>query len=206
MGRTLRRRQIALRRSSTPFSRRSGSAGGATGAGRTSWRAARRPRSPRRAPNRSSQSPSSAIGMAPAGNWAPNPSRASSGHPIALRTWSGANTSSPSGSTGSMIAPSLSSRSATKSRNAPMASPSRRLEILPEQLVVECLGPLMLPACGLEPLAKRAEGLGAGVVGRLQPRFQHQVRELAFLLKAAENGTNLAHDQLEHRDLFLQQG
>ena len=63
----------------------------------------------------------------------------------------------------------------------------------------------MLPAGVVEPPAERVERLGAGGLRRLQPCLEHQVGELALLLQAAEDGADLADDQLEHRDLLFEQ-
>ena len=124
---------------------------------------------------------------------------------MAARRGSGASTSSPSGSTGSMAAPSLSSMSATKSRKAPIVRPHAVSKSSPNSFSSSALASSCCWRACFEPLAKRLEGLQTGCLGLPQPRVQHQVGELALLLEAAEDGADLADDQLEHRDLFIKQ-
>ena len=104
-----------------------------------------------------------------------------------------------------MTAPSLSSMSATKSRKAPMVRPHAASKSSPNSFSSSALAPSCCRPRLFEPLAKRVEGLHAGGLGRPQPGVQHEIGELALLLEAAEDGADLADDQLEHRDLFLQQ-
>src|SRR4051812_3583066 len=200
----LRKRETAFGSSSARSITRSGSFGAPAPGGGGSARALQRPSSPRRAPNRASQSPSSPIGIASIGRSVPNASVANSGQPIASCTGPGASTSSMSGSSAATAAPRRSSSSVTKPRS-PLIRPSGGLEIFAEQRLVERLGPFVDPTGVLETLPERVDRLRAAVLGRLQPSVEHELGEVAVLLNAAEDRADLADHQLEHRYLLVQQ-
>src|SRR5438477_822175 len=55
------------------------------------------------------------------------------------------------------------------------------------------------------PLAEGLEGIAARGFGRGEPSVEHEVWKFAFLLETAQNGTDLADHQFEHRNLVIKQ-
>src|SRR5437764_1383214 len=64
-------------------------------------------------------------------------------------------------------------------------------------------------ACGIVDARRRTRehelSLGPAGLGRVEPGIEGKVREVALLSQAAEDGADLADDQLEHEDLLLEQ-
>src|SRR5262249_15654968 len=199
------KRQTAFGKSSARSSTRSGSLGGGTAAAGRTWRSLQRPCSPSSAPKRSSQSPSSPIGIVP---WLRSLSklrRASSGQPVSFCRAAGLSTSSSSAFTGAVAAPLRSSNAATKSRSSVIPLATYSLEVFAEQGFVERLGALMLLLGLVQATTEDVERLVAARFGRVQPSIEHEPGEIAIVLEAAKNRPHFADHELEHGDLLVQE-
>src|SRR3989441_2191151 len=199
------KRQTAFGKSSARSSTRSGSLGGGTAAAGRTWRSLQRPCSPSSAPKRSSQSPSSPIGIVPWLRSLPKPRRASSGQPASFCRAAGISTSSSSAFTGAVAAPLRSSNAATKSRSSVIPLASCGLEVFAEQGFVERLGALMLLLGLVQATTEGVERLVAARFGRVQPSIEHEPGEIAIVLEAAKNRPHFADHELEHGDLLVQE-
>src|SRR5258708_40334640 len=199
------KRQTAFGRSSARSSKRSGSLGGATATAGLTSRWLQRPSSPSCTPNRSSQSPSSPIAIAPWVRSVPKLSRASSGQPIAFCTGAGARTSSPSASRASPTAPLDSSKSATKSRSSLIGLASCGFEVFAEQGFVQGLGALVVLFRLVQAATEDIECLVAARFGRAEPSIEHEIGEFAILLKAPQDFPHLPDHQPAHRDLLVEE-
>src|SRR4051794_8910435 len=203
-------RKVALSSTSSWPSIRSGSPGTARpGTGRK--RRVQRPCSPSSRPNRSSQSPSIPTRRAD-DNWlGPNAKRHISSTCSACCTAGGANTSRPSGSIGSTSAPACRNRPAANACIRPCscdagcgAPVSGGIELISEQRLVELLNALVALARGQQLALQRGKGLLAVLLGALQPSLQHERGKLLLLVDLAQDRADLAHHQLEHVDLFIE--